>query len=167
MAPRGDRGLRHAHEPHVRRSLTESGGELSHATRRELAAEAFSHTAGYDIAIANWFLDAESFPDRRLLEFVKVAGARPIVCDLSARRLEFCRRAMGVADTVQLTGDGAELDRLRELTGGNLAEVVIDATGSNQSMGKALEYVAFLNILLNIRHGWPWQTGWKLLGPTG
>jgi phosphoribosylaminoimidazolecarboxamide formyltransferase/IMP cyclohydrolase len=48
------------------------GGELSSGTRRELAAEAFAHTAGYDIAIANWFLDAESFPDRQLREFIKV-----------------------------------------------------------------------------------------------
>src|SRR5262249_46877967 len=48
------------------------GGELSFGTRRELAAEAFAHTAGYDIAIANWFLDAESFPDRQLREFIKV-----------------------------------------------------------------------------------------------
>ena len=40
-------------------------------TRRELAAEAFAHTAGYDIAIANWFSDAESFPERLLVEIVK------------------------------------------------------------------------------------------------
>jgi phosphoribosylaminoimidazolecarboxamide formyltransferase/IMP cyclohydrolase len=52
--------------------LSESG-EVSSLTRRELAAEAFTHTAGYDIAIANWFLDAESFPDRTLREFVKLA----------------------------------------------------------------------------------------------
>ena len=35
--------------------LRESAGDLSLDTRRELAAEAFAHTAGYDIAIANWF----------------------------------------------------------------------------------------------------------------
>jgi hypothetical protein len=23
-----------------------------------------------------------------------------------------------------------------------------------------------LNISLNMNNGWPWQTGWKLLGPT-
>jgi phosphoribosylaminoimidazolecarboxamide formyltransferase/IMP cyclohydrolase len=48
-------------------------GEVSDATLRELAAEAFAHTAGYDIAIANWFLDAEVFPERMLMEFVKIA----------------------------------------------------------------------------------------------
>lgn len=32
---------------------------------------------------------------------------------------------------------------------------------------RALEHLAFLNISLNARHGWTWQSGWKLLGPTG
>ena len=52
--------------------LRESAGDLSLDTRRELAAEAFAHTAGYDIAIANWFSDTESFPERQLGELVKV-----------------------------------------------------------------------------------------------
>ena len=56
--------------------LRESAGDLSLDTRRELAAEAFAHTAGYDIAIANWFSDAESFPERHLSELVKVDRPR-------------------------------------------------------------------------------------------
>jgi 8-hydroxy-5-deazaflavin:NADPH oxidoreductase len=32
---------------------------------------------------------------------------------------------------------------------------------------RALEHMAFLNISLNARNNWSWQTGWKLLGPTG
>ena len=59
--------------------LRESAGDLSLDTRRELAAEAFAHTAGYDIAIANWFSDTESFPERQLSELVKVT-------DLAVRR---------------------------------------------------------------------------------
>jgi NADPH-dependent F420 reductase len=31
---------------------------------------------------------------------------------------------------------------------------------------RVLELMAFLNITLNARNGWPWQSGWKLLGPT-
>ena len=31
---------------------------------------------------------------------------------------------------------------------------------------RALEHMAFLNISLNARNGWPWQSGWKLIGPT-
>ncbi|MEV6845675.1 NADPH-dependent F420 reductase [Actinoplanes sp. NPDC051411] len=30
---------------------------------------------------------------------------------------------------------------------------------------RALELMAFLNISLNARGGWPWRSGWKLLGP--
>lgn len=35
------------------------------------------------------------------------------------------------------------------------------------AMSRALEGMALLNIMLNARNGWTWQTGWKLLGPTG
>jgi hypothetical protein len=30
-----------------------------------------------------------------------------------------------------------------------------------------LELIAVLHIGLNACNGWPWQSGWKLLGPTG
>lgn len=33
-------------------------------------------------------------------------------------------------------------------------------------MARSLEEMAFLNISLNARNGWPWQSGWKLVGPT-
>jgi hypothetical protein len=34
-------------------------------------------------------------------------------------------------------------------------------------MARALEALAALNISVNTRHGWSWQSGWKLIGPTG
>jgi predicted dinucleotide-binding enzyme len=34
------------------------------------------------------------------------------------------------------------------------------------AMARALEGMGMLNISLNMNNGWPWQTGWKLLGPT-
>lgn len=34
------------------------------------------------------------------------------------------------------------------------------------AMSRALEGMGLLNITLNIRNGWPWQNGWKLVGPT-
>ena len=34
------------------------------------------------------------------------------------------------------------------------------------TMARALEGMATLNINLNMQNGWPWQSGWKLLGPT-
>jgi phosphoribosylaminoimidazolecarboxamide formyltransferase / IMP cyclohydrolase len=46
-------------------------GELSEETRRELAAEAFAHTAAYEASIASWFADRETFPPRLILSLQK------------------------------------------------------------------------------------------------
>ena len=35
------------------------------------------------------------------------------------------------------------------------------------AMARALEAMALLIITLQIRHGWPRQNGWKLVGPPG
>jgi 2-desacetyl-2-hydroxyethyl bacteriochlorophyllide A dehydrogenase len=74
------------------------------------------------------------------LEFVKLAGAKTIVLDVNEQRLEFCRTTMGVEHTVKLT-DRVDTD-LRDLTDGDLPDVVIDATGSSASMSAAFGYVA-------------------------
>jgi phosphoribosylaminoimidazolecarboxamide formyltransferase/IMP cyclohydrolase len=42
-------------------------GDLSAQTRRELAAEAFAHTAAYEASIAGWFADRETFPSRLIV----------------------------------------------------------------------------------------------------
>lgn len=34
-------------------------------------------------------------------------------------------------------------------------------------MARYLEAMGFLNISLQMRHGWSWQAGWKLVGPDG
>lgn len=82
------------------------------------------------------------------IEFVKLSGATCIVLDLNEQRLEFCRQKLGVSHTIHSKGDGAELNQLKQLTGGALAQVVIDATGSHQSMSQALSYCAFTGRLV-------------------
>jgi alcohol dehydrogenase len=74
------------------------------------------------------------------LEFVRLTGAKVIVMDMNETRLEFCRRVMGVRHTL-VPLPNLEND-LRELTGGHLPDVVIDATGNNQSMSRAFGYIA-------------------------
>jgi alcohol dehydrogenase len=74
------------------------------------------------------------------LEFVKLTGARTAVVDLSERRLEFCRTQMH-AEQVLRPSDQLE-SQLRELAGGNLPDVVIDATGNPQSMSAAFSLIA-------------------------
>jgi 8-hydroxy-5-deazaflavin:NADPH oxidoreductase len=34
-------------------------------------------------------------------------------------------------------------------------------------MARVLEGMGLLNVLLQIKHNWPWQSAWKLAGPTG
>jgi alcohol dehydrogenase len=76
------------------------------------------------------------------IEFVKVAGATCIVADLNEQRLAFCRERMGVPHTIVSRGDGSELAALSAITSGQLADVVIDATGHHKSMAAALNYAA-------------------------
>lgn len=77
------------------------------------------------------------------IEFVKVAGATCIVLDVNEARLAFCREKLGVPHTLVAKGDGSELKALGEITHGQLADVVIDATGHHKSMSHALTYCAF------------------------
>jgi phosphoribosylaminoimidazolecarboxamide formyltransferase / IMP cyclohydrolase len=51
-------------------------GDLSQATRRSLAAEAFATTAAYEAAIARWFGDVEAFPETMVTALTKVADLR-------------------------------------------------------------------------------------------
>jgi alcohol dehydrogenase len=80
-----------------------------------------------------------------VIEFARLSGARTIVMDMNADRLAFVREKLHVSDTV-LLAPGGEADALAQLstfTNGQLADVVVDATGSNKSMGGALAYCAY------------------------
>ena len=74
------------------------------------------------------------------LEFVKLTGARTLVLDMNEQRLDFCKSTMGVDETILLS-DNVEQE-LRERTGGNLPDVVIDATGHNGSMSNSFGFIA-------------------------
>jgi alcohol dehydrogenase len=72
--------------------------------------------------------------------FAKLTGARIIVLDVNEQRLAFARLTMGVDETI-VASDQIERD-LRNVTNGDMPDVVIDATGSNKSMSAAFGYVA-------------------------
>jgi phosphoribosylaminoimidazolecarboxamide formyltransferase/IMP cyclohydrolase len=55
--------------------LEAGNGEVELPVRRELAAEAFAHTAAYEASIASWFADVETFPPRLL---VSLERAEPL-----------------------------------------------------------------------------------------
>lgn len=76
-------------------------------------------------------------------EFAKLSGARTIVMDIAESRLAFVRDKLCVADTILARGDVSDVETLARLTNGRLADLVIDATGNNLSMVRAMEFAAF------------------------
>jgi alcohol dehydrogenase len=72
-----------------------------------------------------------------VIEFAKLANVELMVMDMNPQRLTFCREVMGVRHTVEFRGDGSEASQLRQITGGDLPTIVIDATGNAQSMQNA------------------------------
>jgi alcohol dehydrogenase len=83
-----------------------------------------------------------------VIEFVKLSGARTIVLDMNQQRLDFCKEVMRVDETV--LADGNEMEALERITNGSMAQVVIDATGSHQSMSGALGFCAFTGRLVYV-----------------
>lgn len=76
-----------------------------------------------------------------VVQFALDAGAQAIVLDVNAARLEFCRRQLGVAHTID-AGLEDPLGALKRITGGDLPTAVLDATGSPKSMAAAFDYPA-------------------------
>lgn len=85
-----------------------------------------------------------------VIEFARLSGARTIVMDVNEQRLAFVRERMKVPDTILTRGDGDELKRLSEFTNGQLADLVVDATGNHKSMAQALNYCAFKGRLVYV-----------------
>jgi len=84
------------------------------------------------------------------IEFLKVAKAEITVMDMNETRLEFCEEKLGVDHTVVFKNNGTEVDRLREVNGGELPVTVIDATGSHISMSNVFQYVSFTGQVLYV-----------------
>ena len=81
-------------------------------------------------------------------EFVRLTGATTIIMDLNEERLRFAAEVMNCDHTLMAQGDIA--GRLRELNGGELPNVVFDATGSNRSMSEAVNYIAATGTLVYV-----------------
>jgi len=59
--------------PLVIEELKATDGDPDYEARRLLASRAFDATAHYELAVANWFSDAEDFPTYLLRDYVKMA----------------------------------------------------------------------------------------------
>jgi predicted dinucleotide-binding enzyme len=70
----------------------------------------------------------------------------------------------GVALDGYVASDDADAKAKTLALAGSIGFRPIDA--GPLAMARALEALGILNIALQMQHGWPWQTGWKLIGPT-
>lgn len=76
-----------------------------------------------------------------VIEFARLSGARVLVLDLNEERLAFVRERLGIPTTITAGPDS--LEAVRRLTDGQFADVVVDATGHNESMSRCFEYASF------------------------
>lgn len=75
------------------------------------------------------------------MDFAKIAGARVIAMDINDGRLQFCRNRLMVEHTINASTEDV-MTRLKDITGGDMPTVVIDATGSQKAINNALQYLA-------------------------
>ena len=85
-----------------------------------------------------------------IMAFARLAGARVIALDIDQKRLEFAQKYFGVDEIINAKENPAE--KLSELTGGEYAPYVYDATGSQASMEKAIQYLSHAGHLVYIGH---------------
>ena len=75
------------------------------------------------------------------MEFARIAGAQVIAIDVNEARLQFCKEKLGIAYTVNALKENAA-DAVKEITAGDMATVVIDATGNLKAINSGIQYLA-------------------------
>lgn len=77
------------------------------------------------------------------LEFLKLMDVKTVMMDMEPSRLDFCRTNLGIRHAIRVKPDDSHLAELENLTGGQLADVIIDATGNPKSMSTCFDCAAF------------------------
>ncbi|WP_032092523.1 zinc-binding alcohol dehydrogenase family protein [Necropsobacter rosorum] len=72
---------------------------------------------------------------------VQVYGAVPILIDVLDKRLEYAR-SLGIRHTIN-PQQGNDIEIIKNITNGRMAEVVIEASGANISIQNSLKYASF------------------------
>ncbi len=75
------------------------------------------------------------------MEFARIAGAQVIASDVNDGRLQFCSTALKIPFTINPKTENV-VERLQQITGGDMPTVVIDATGNQQAINGALSFLA-------------------------
>src|SRR5438477_9805379 len=74
------------------------------------------------------------------MEFAKIEGSKVIAMDVNETRLAFCKEKVNVDFVINANNNANE--QLKEITSGDMPTVVIDATGNQNAINNALQYVA-------------------------
>ena len=75
------------------------------------------------------------------MEFARIASAKVIALDINNSRLQFCKDQLKVDYTINALTENV-LEKLKEITSNDMPTVVIDATGNQQAINNALQYLA-------------------------
>lgn len=75
------------------------------------------------------------------IEFARIAGGNVIAMDVSNDRLNFCREKLGIKHTIN-PSEGNAVEQLRAITNGDMASVVVDATGNLRAINGGIDYLA-------------------------
>ena len=75
------------------------------------------------------------------MEFARIAGAHVIAMDVNKNRLKFCEKNLNIAFTINVAEENA-LEKLKQITSGDMPAVVIDATGNLNAINNAFQYMA-------------------------
>ena len=75
------------------------------------------------------------------MEFARVAGGRIIALDINESRLNFCKQKLNIEYTINGATENV-LERLKEITSGDMPTVIMDATGSLKAINNAFSFMA-------------------------
>ncbi len=76
-----------------------------------------------------------------IMEFARLGGGQVIALDINDSKLKFCKDNLGLAHT--LNGNDSDIrEQLMEITKGNMATVVIDASGNLGAINSGFGYIA-------------------------
>jgi len=84
-------------------------------------------------------------------QYVLALEALPIVVDLVQERLEFAKQ-LGVQHVVNLQ-QGDPVEAIKTITGGRMAQVVIEASGNAAAVRSTIDYVSYAGRIALV--GWP------------
>lgn len=75
------------------------------------------------------------------MAFARIADATVIAMDINPQRLAFCKDKLQVSHVVN-AADADAAEQVKQITGGDMADVVIDCTGNLRAINGMLNYLA-------------------------